>query len=815
MTSQGYTPFIIALVALTTIAGTGLNILTGLTGQVSFGHVGFYAIGAYTVGVLTLQGVSLWLALVLAGLSSALTGFLLALPALRVSGPYLGMMTIAFAFIVEHVTIEWRQVTGGQNGLLGIPQPDFGAGLTGEKAIGLIAVLIAGLSLALFQTLARGRWGKAMVAVRDSETASAGIGLSITHVKTLAFALSALLTGLAGGCFAVLLAFIAPSAFPFSQSILFLLSVIVGGAGWMLGPLVGAGITIVLPELISAFAEYRLLIFAVLLLVVLWLAPEGIIGALAKLFPVKRLGPPQAGAFSINDFLRQPRHHIGLDVRKLSIAFGGIHAAQEISFLAPCSRITGLIGPNGAGKTTVLNLVSGFYRPDQGEIIVNGRDLAGEPVERLAREGIARTYQTTQLFASLDVLDNVLMGMRRGRLGVPWAPFASPQERRAAEGLLSFVGYRGDLAAPASGLAHIDRRLVEIARALASSPTVLLLDEPAAGLSASDKAHMADILRTLAKAGLAVILVEHDMALVMEVSDHIIVLDAGRMIAEGHPAGIRDDKRVRAAYLGGHSREFSARPIPLPHEAPVVLDVQNLSAGYGPLSVLNDISFTIREGEMVTILGANGAGKSTTMRALTGLNPARSGVLNFLGQPLQSMAAHLIARSHLVLVPEGRQVFPEMSVIDNLRLGAHGRSGPQVEIDIAALLKRFPRLSERLQGRAGLLSGGEAQMLAVARALMAKPRLLLLDEPSLGLAPKIVEDLYAMLGELRDEGMTLLLVDQMAGLALQLADRGYVMASGAIIQSGSAAQLRNDPLLEGAYLGHRPQAVTMARGDDG
>ena len=282
--SDGYTPFVLALVALTAVVGVGLNILLGLTGQVSLGHVGFYAIGAYTVAILTLKGVDFWIALPLAGAVAGIVGFALALPALRVTGPYLAMVTIAFAFIIQHGTIEWRALTGGANGLMGIAPPALGALIFTEREMAMLAVTLAGASLYAFHRLARSGWGMAMVAVRDAEPAARSIGLNPVIVKTAAFSLSAVFTGLAGGIFAPLLMFVAPDSFPFSQSILFLFAVIVGGAGWTFGPVVGALVSVVLPELLSSLAEYRLLFFGASLLVILWVAPAGVLGLLARLW---------------------------------------------------------------------------------------------------------------------------------------------------------------------------------------------------------------------------------------------------------------------------------------------------------------------------------------------------------------------------------------------------------------------------------------------------------------------------------------------------------------------------------------------------
>ncbi|TMI99685.1 MAG: ATP-binding cassette domain-containing protein [Alphaproteobacteria bacterium] len=795
-----YAHFILALVALTTVVGVGLNILVGLAGQVSLGHIGFYAIGAYATAILTLKGLSFWLALPLSGALAGIIGAALALPALRVSGPYLAMITIAFAFIVQHGTIEWRELTGGQNGLMGIMPPSLGPLAFAEREMAILSTLLAGLALYLFHRLAGSGWGKAMLAVRDSETAARSIGLNPVTTKTVAFALSALFTGLAGAIFAPLMMFVAPDSFPFSQSILFLLAVIVGGAGWVVGPVVGAIVTVVLPELLAWLAEYRLLLFGALLLVTLWLAPAGVIGTLARRMPRRKPDAGKPADIDLQSFLGRGASS-ALDVKGIGIAFGGIKAATDVSFTAAPGRITSVIGPNGAGKTTVLNMIGGFYRPQSGEIRLGAADLAGAPAWRVARAGIARTYQTTQLFGTMGALDNVLIALRRGRLGNPVKALDAPADRRAAAALLAFVGYRGAPDTAAADLAHVDRRLVEIARALATRPQVLLLDEPAAGLMRSDKAALSTLLRRIADRGIAVILVEHDMTLVMGISDHVVVLDAGRVIASAAPAVVRRDPLVLDAYLGSTAY---ARPRAAPWQGPgdPVLAAVKLRAGYGAAAVLDDVDFAVRPGEMVALLGANGAGKSTTMRAVTGLLRPVAGAIVLEDRDIVDLEAHRIAAAGVALVPEGRQVFPELTVLDNLMLGANTRRHVDTSAELNALLTRFPRLRARLANRAGLLSGGEQQMLAIARALMAKPRILLLDEPSLGLAPAMINELFEALADLRDEGITILLVDQMARLALTIADRGYVLESGRIVRAGAADELAHDPALEAAYLGH-------------
>jgi ABC-type branched-subunit amino acid transport system ATPase component len=505
-----------------------------------------------------------------------------------------------------------------------------------------------------------------------------------------------------------------------------------------------------------------------------------------------------------------------LTAHGLSMQFGGVRAVSSLHFEAPAAAVTSLIGPNGAGKSTALNMLSGFYRPTEGGFTLGGEALTGLDAMRIARRGVARSYQTSQLFGSLSVLDNVVLAMHRGRLGplLGAAGRIAPALTARALELMRWCGYTGHPDTLAADLPHVDRRLVEIARALASDPEALLLDEPAAGLSREDKERLGQLLRRIADAGVTVLLVEHDMALVMGISDQVVVLDAGVRLAVGTPAQVQADPAVQQAYLG-ESMEGGSVPRAADttgqvdaRQRPEMLGVGALVAGYGAEPVLHGIALQVRQGEVVALLGANGAGKSTLMKALAGLHRPVQGGIHLEGRELKNMGAEQVVAQGVVLVPEGRQVFPELSVLDNIRLGAFLQPADR-EARVEDQLRRFPRLRERLHQRAGLLSGGEQQMLAIARALMSRPRILLLDEPSLGLAPKVIAELFAALDQLRREGMTLLLVDQMAGLALALADRAYVIEGGRIVAQGTAAQIAADGALAQAYLGQ--QATSMQK----
>ena len=812
---NGYYVFVLANVALMAIVGIGLNVLIGFTGQISFGHVGFYAIGAYAVAVLGLRwGFSFWIAWPIATALAGAIGYLLAQPALRVKGPYLAMVTIAFGFIVEHSVIELRSLTGGQNGLMNLSRPGLFAFAGSERTVAVVAIVAAAIALALFRWLSRGAWGAAMRAVRDSDVAAESIGIDPLVVKTVAFAGSAALAGLAGGLFAPLSGFVTPGSFAFQQSIMFVLVVMIGGAGSFAGPLVGAIIVGVLPEVLASLEEYRLLFFGALLLAVLWVAPDGLVG-LAQRASLRWRNArnarvePSASRDPVGVTVDRGARHTGpeptLHVSGLTMRFGGVTAVSELEFDVPPRAITGLIGPNGAGKTTALNMLSGFYAPSDGAIALGGKALTGRRAFQIARSGVARSYQTSQLFGSLSVADNIALGDGRGRLGglLSSRSFRADDVRSRAVALLDFCGYAGSPEVCASDLAHVDRRLVEIARALATRPHVLLLDEPAAGLAQADKLRLGDLVRKIADTGVGVVLVEHDMGLVMRICDRIVVLDAGRRLAIGTPAEIRGNTEVRQAYLGetGTDVTVSRRPVgPDITPARELLGVGHLTTGYGVAPVLNHVELQVCEGQAVALLGANGAGKSTLMRSLGGLHRPVSGGIHFDGRDMVSLRTEQIVAAGMILVPEGRQVFAELSVLDNLRLGAFLRPRDR-DKRLEHVLVRFPRLRERLHQRAGLLSGGEQQMLAIGRGLMAQPKLLLLDEPSLGLAPKMISELFAALDALRRESISILLVDQMASLALALADRAYVMESGRIVAKGAPDAIARDPALANAYLG--------------
>ena len=548
------------------IIAMGLNILVGLTGLVSLGQAGLFALGSYTGAVLATRfGFDLVSASIAGIVVASLFGALLAYPTVRVRGVYLAVITIAFGLIVENVAIEWQGLTGGPMGITGIPKPTaFGIPLTGFRYYAVLAAVL--FAVVIFTHNVKGsKYGRAMLAVSQSETAARSLGLNVTGVRTLAFVIAAATAGLAGVLYAFLNSYISPDIFTFSDSIRFLLMVILGGAGTTTGALIGAFILTYLPEYLQQLQYWQKFAYGLLLAVVMFVLPLGIFGTAVEIYrrfwPTKRAGE-QGERTKIEDAVRsvESRETRSAEMRanNLTVRFGGLTALNNVTIRVQPAEIHALIGPNGAGKSTFVNTITGFYVPDEGRFEIDGVDLTGKAPHFIARQGFARTFQNTELFGDLTVAENVMVGYQR-RLtyslfdaAVRTGQFKRQEHqcRAAAFGLLEFVGLIPYAQEKARFLPFGLQRRLEIARALASAPRLLLLDEPAAGLTTQEIEELDGMIRRIASLGISILLIEHHVDLIMSVADQVTVLDYGIVIASDAPGVVQNDPRVIEAYFG-------------------------------------------------------------------------------------------------------------------------------------------------------------------------------------------------------------------------------------------------------------------------
>ncbi len=506
----------------------------------------------------------------------------------------------------------------------------------------------------------------------------------------------------------------------------------------------------------------------------------------------------------------------------IDMVFGGLRAVSGVSLEVPEKSIFGLIGPNGAGKTTVFNCVTGVYAPTAGGVTFAGERIDGLQAYQIADRGIARTFQNIRLFGAMTVLENVLVANHRTSKAtlvdsmLRTKKYLADEQamRKKAEELLDIFSLKRFADERSASLSYGDQRRLEIARALMLAPRLLLLDEPAAGMNSSEADVLTrQIVELRDRFNLTVLLVEHNMQVVMKVCETIHVMDRGETIAHGTADEVKAHPKVLEAYLGKGSQARTTLEAGENGEAKeekkapdVLLSVENLQVNYGGIRAVKGVSLEVRRGELVAMIGANGAGKTSTLKALARLLPSR-GNITFDGRDVGGLAPHLLTRMGMAMAPEGRAIFPNLTVRENLDMGAYTvPDARQIAKRTDEAVALFPRLGERMKQLGGTLSGGEQQMLAIARALMSGPKLLMLDEPSLGIAPVLVDQIYEGIEKIRRGGTTILLVEQNTRRALGAAQRAYVLVTGEIVLSGPATELAEDPRVKDAYLGEAVHA---------
>ncbi|MGI6686778.1 MAG: ABC transporter permease subunit [Christensenellales bacterium] len=574
---NNYISGILITVLITIIMTASLNVTTGLLGQLALGHAGFMAIGAYTSALFTRSvglafGLSLPISLLLGGLMAAVFGFLIGMPALRLTGDYLAIITLGFGEIIR-VIIENLDFTGGAAGLTRItrmsrafsPDTALSTAIQFSIVFWITAVIIASIF-----TLGRSRHGRAIISIRENEVASEAVGIPTTRYKLLAFTIAAFFAGIAGGLYAHQIGILNAKTFGFNKSIEYLVIVVLGGMGSITGSIIASIVLVALPEMLRSLAEYRLVIYALLLIIMMLFRPSGLLGtqefsmlkAWEKLERLWRKLFKRKTEQTRMPF--QPRYDVWedkpvLEINQLGISFGGLRAADNVNLCVMNNEIVGLIGPNGAGKTTIFNMLTGVYVPTDGDINLLGKRINGQQPHDITRDGIARTFQNIRLFKSMTVLENIKVAfhsrMRYSTLsGVLRDSECMSEERgidvRARE-LLRVFQMEDVADVQSSALPYGQQRKLEICRALASNPKVLLLDEPAAGMNPMETRELMQTIKTIRnRFSVAILLIEHDMKLVMGICERIYVLNYGKIIAEGTPEQIRNNPEVIAAYLG-------------------------------------------------------------------------------------------------------------------------------------------------------------------------------------------------------------------------------------------------------------------------
>jgi branched-chain amino acid transport system ATP-binding protein len=478
-----------------------------------------------------------------------------------------------------------------------------------------------------------------------------------------------------------------------------------------------------------------------------------------------------------------------LEVSGLTKRFGGLVAVKDMALRVDAGKILGLIGPNGSGKSTVMKLIMGIERPDAGSVRINGTDVAGWPPHKIARLGAGIVFQHSRPLHRQTVLENIKLALLPDKLT---RLLADPETDARARAIAARVGLSAVLDRRPATLPFADLRKIEIAKAIARDPRVLLIDEPFAGLTAKETAAFSDLICELRDDGRAVLLVDHNVKSVARLVDRVLAMYVGERIAEGSADEVMRDETVRRVYLGG-SIETAARPESSFRDAATpFLEVKNVNVHYGKAQALDDVSIHVHAGEFVSVVGLNGAGKTTLFNAISGMLPY-SGDIRRDGASLRGQTAATIARNGIVQCPEGRELFIDMTVRENLDLGGQHLPAAQCAEQLAWLFDLFPILRDRQKQAAGTLSGGEQQMLTIARALMMKPTLLILDEPTLGLAPVILEQLSKALDRLRQTtAITVLLGEQNVTFALPHADRVYVLEHARIVWEGEPAKFAAD-----------------------
>jgi len=807
------------------VVGLAFNILLGYSGLLSFGHGMFLGMGMYGATLIQIHLLKdqfvlpILVGTALAALTGAVVGFLI----MRRRGVYFALLTLAFTQLFFTICYRWTDVTGGENGISGLKRPDsfFGLDLRSDYAFYYVCMVLLVACMVLIRRILEAPFGRVLQAIRDNKVRAASVGYNPRRYRHVSVIISGTCVGVAGALFAFVNYFAYPEVFHSAFSGTIVAMTIVGGMRHFFGPIVGGAVYVFFQDLLSSYTKHWMIYFGLMFMAFILFSPNGIMGILEGLRGRLRKtrqgeeggGPVTAGAGSaaapIGNHVgrRQDRPPLGEEIFRtdgVTKRFGALVAVDAVSISVRKGELRSVIGPNGAGKTTYFNTLTGNLPKDGGKVFFKGEDISNLEPHEVANRGIARSFQILSIFKDLTVFENIRVAVQ-SKTPYRFSFLAATDDlvaiNREAERILDQVGLTALRDQIAVNISHGDQRLLEIGITLAMQPELLMLDEPLAGLAATERVKIAGLIRALAGEH-TVILIDHDIDQILNISDRITVLHQGKVIAEGNPDEIKANPLVQEAYIGGFDRKHLVSHPPQRRADTPLLEVERINTFYGKSHILHDVSLTIYPGELVCFLGRNGAGKTTTLHSIIGLTPPLRGDIRLGGTTIARLQAEQIARQGIMLVPQGRRIFPNLTVQENLQIALMqaGRNGHPVEWTPDKVYQLLPKLGQLRNRRGEQMSGGELQMLAIGRALMGNGRLLMLDEPFEGLAPTIVEGLWKIINDLKKE-ITMLLVEQNADLALALGDRAYVINNGKIEFEGAAQTLIDEHALRVKLLG--------------